>query len=110
VYSPHGREDLWPQVAVDALDLLGSPWPLRVLIFRRHQHGRDQGARARAGDHIEVVRDPGIIIPCIILFTIIFQPLRRDQITKPLFEYFDTDQHLIEEVSNDKGLVSGSIL
>ena len=110
MYSPHGREDHRAQFAIEVPDLLSSPWPLRLLIFRRHQHGRDQGARARAGDHVEVVRDPGIIIPCIILFTIIFQPLRRDQITKPLFEYFDTDQHLIEEVSNDKGLVSGSIL
>ena len=95
MYSPHGREDLWPQVAVDALDLLGSPWPLRVLILRRHQHGRDQGARARAGDHVEVVRDPGILpIPV----------LRRDQVNyiPLLFEYL-TDQHSIdrEEVEFD---------
>ena len=87
MYSPHGREDLRPQFAVEDLDLLGSPWPLRLLIFRRHQHGRDQGARARSGDHVEVVRDPGIIP---------IQLLRRDQVNyNPLFQYL-TDQHSID--------------
>ena len=52
-------EDVGPVVEVERIEVLGGE-QRPVVLVRRRQHGREQGAGARPGDHVEVVGDPSI--------------------------------------------------
>ena len=52
-------EDLGAVLEVEGGEVLGGEDGALVLV-RRRQHRREQGAGARPGDHVEVVRDPSV--------------------------------------------------
>lgn len=58
----HGSEDASPVLVVEVADVFGGKqWPPVLVAWpRRRQHRRDQPARARPRDQVEVVRYPGV--------------------------------------------------
>jgi hypothetical protein len=52
-------EDLWAVLEVERGEVLGGE-QRPVVLVRRRQHRREQGAGARPGNHIEVVGDPSV--------------------------------------------------
>ena len=59
VSSPGGWEDLGAVLEVEVVDVLGGKERTALLVWRR-EHGGDQPAGARPGDHVEVVCDPRV--------------------------------------------------
>lgn len=58
----HGSEDASPVIVVEVADVFGGKqWPPVLVAWpRRRQHRRDQPARARPRDQVEVVRYPSV--------------------------------------------------